>query len=164
MCVSVCVCECVCVCGVCVRAAWSVGVCVKWQNRGTEKWRLILRTCCPPPAAALRTLEAPAAPLGALSARPCGLALGGRSARKSSTPDFDVSGKTAEPKMACNFAHLLSAACGGVPRRLGRLRCPCAPAVCAVPVACAVHTERKKTDNPREGWENGTHNTQEVLL
>ena len=27
-------------------------------------------------------------------------------------PDFDVSGKTAEPKMAFNFAHLLSAACG----------------------------------------------------
>ena len=28
--------------------------------------------------------------------------------------------KTAEPKMAFNFAHLLSAACGGAPRRLGR--------------------------------------------
>ena len=40
-------------------------------------------------------------------------------------PDFDVSGKTAEPKMAFNFAHLLSAACGGAPRRLGRLRRPC---------------------------------------
>ena len=39
-------------------------------------------------------------------------------------PDFDVSGKTAEPKMAFNFAHLLSAACGGAPRRLGRLRRP----------------------------------------
>ena len=36
-------------------------------------------------------------------------------------PDFNVSGKTAEPKMAFNFAHLLSAACGGAPRRLGRL-------------------------------------------
>ena len=34
------------------------------------------------------------------------------------------SGKTAEPKMAFNFAHLLSAACGGAPRRLGRLRRP----------------------------------------
>ena len=39
-------------------------------------------------------------------------------------PDFDVSGKTAQPKMAFNFAHLLSAACGGAPRRLGRLRRP----------------------------------------
>ena len=39
-------------------------------------------------------------------------------------PDFDVSGKTAEPKMAFNFAHLLSSACGGAPRRLGRLRRP----------------------------------------
>ena len=39
-------------------------------------------------------------------------------------PDFNVSGKTAEPKMAFNFAHLLSAACGGAPRRLGRLRRP----------------------------------------
>jgi len=39
-------------------------------------------------------------------------------------PDFDVSGKTAEPKMAFNFAHLLSAACGGAPRRLGGLRRP----------------------------------------
>ena len=37
-------------------------------------------------------------------------------------PDFNVSGKTAEPKMAFNFAPLLSAACGGAPRRLGRLR------------------------------------------
>jgi len=36
----------------------------------------------------------------------------------------DVSGKTAEPKMAFNFAHLLSAACGGAPRRLERLRRP----------------------------------------
>ena len=36
--------------------------------------------------------------------------------------DFNVSGKIAEPKMAFNFAHLLSAACGGAPRRLGRLR------------------------------------------
>jgi len=36
----------------------------------------------------------------------------------------DVSGKTAEPQMAFNFAHLLSAACGGAPRRLGRLRRP----------------------------------------
>ena len=34
------------------------------------------------------------------------------------------SAKTAEPKMAFNFAHLLSAACGGAPRRLGRLRRP----------------------------------------
>ena len=47
-------------------------------------------------------------------------------------PDFDVSGKTAEPKMAFNFAHLLSAACGGAPHRLRRLRrpwarCPRAP-------------------------------------
>ena len=43
-----------------------------------------------------------------------------------SIPDFDVSysGKTAEPKMAFNFAHLLSATCGGAPRRLGRLRRP----------------------------------------
>ena len=41
-------------------------------------------------------------------------------------PDFDVSGKTAEPKMAFNFAHLLSAACGGAPRRSGRLRRPLA--------------------------------------
>ena len=49
----------------------------------------------------------------------------GGSARKSRfVPDFDVSGKTAEPKMAFNFAHLLSAACGGAPRRLGRLRRP----------------------------------------
>ena len=39
-------------------------------------------------------------------------------------PDFNVSGKTAEPKMAFNFAHLLSAAYGGAPRRLGRLRRP----------------------------------------
>ena len=39
-------------------------------------------------------------------------------------PDFDVSGKTAEPKMAFNFAHLLSAACGGAPHRLRRLRRP----------------------------------------
>ena len=39
-------------------------------------------------------------------------------------PDFNVSGKTAEPKMAFNFAHLLSAACGGAPRRLGRLGRP----------------------------------------
>ena len=39
-------------------------------------------------------------------------------------PDFNVSGKTAEPKMAFNFAHLLSAAYGGAPRRLGRLRHP----------------------------------------
>ena len=37
-------------------------------------------------------------------------------------PDFDVSGKTAEPKMAFNFAHLLSAACGGAARRLRALR------------------------------------------
>ena len=39
-------------------------------------------------------------------------------------PDFNVSGKTAEPKMAFNFAHLLSAACGGAPHRLRRLRRP----------------------------------------
>ena len=37
-------------------------------------------------------------------------------------PDFNVSGKTAEPKMAFNFAHLLSAACGGAARRLRALR------------------------------------------
>ena len=50
---------------------------------------------------------------------------GGLGSRKSRfVPDFDVSGKTAEPKMAFNFAHLLSAACGGAPRRLGRLRRP----------------------------------------
>ena len=41
----------------------------------------------------------------------------------------DVSGKTAEPKMAFNFAHLLSAACGGAPlgapaAPLGALRAP----------------------------------------
>ena len=35
---------------------------------------------------------------------------------------IDVSGKTAEPKMAFNFAHLLSAACGGAARRLRALR------------------------------------------
>ena len=34
------------------------------------------------------------------------------------------SAKTAEPKMAFNFAHLLSAACGGAPHRLRRLRRP----------------------------------------
>ena len=50
---------------------------------------------------------------------------GGLGSRKSRfVPDFDVSGKTAEPKMAFNFAHLLSDACGGAPRRLGRLRRP----------------------------------------
>ena len=37
-------------------------------------------------------------------------------------PDFNVSGKTAEPKMAFNFAHLLSAACGDTARRLRALR------------------------------------------
>ena len=37
-------------------------------------------------------------------------------------PDFNVSGKTAEPKMAFNFAHLLYAACGGAARRLRALR------------------------------------------
>ena len=45
-----------------------------------------------------------------------------------------VKWQTAEPKMAFNFAHLLSAACGGAPHRLRRLRrpwarCPHAPAV-----------------------------------
>ena len=43
-----------------------------------------------------------------------------------------VKWQTAEPKMAFNFAHLLSAACGGAPHRLRRLRrpwarCPRAP-------------------------------------
>ena len=73
----------------------------------------------------LRRLRRPCA-LGALSARPCcgfWASWGAGSARF--VPDFDVSGKTAEPKMAFNFAHLLSAACGGAPRRLGRLRRPC---------------------------------------
>jgi len=37
-------------------------------------------------------------------------------------PDFDVSGKPAETKMAFNFAHLLSAACGDAARRLRALR------------------------------------------
>ena len=37
-------------------------------------------------------------------------------------PDFDVSGKTAEPKMAFDFAPLPSTACGSAPRRLGCLR------------------------------------------
>ena len=72
----------------------------------------------------LRRLRRPCA-LGALSARPCcgfWASWGAGSARF--VPDFDVSGKTAEPKMAFNFAHLLSAACGGAPRRLGRLRRP----------------------------------------
>ena len=58
-------------------------------------------------------------------------------------PDFDVSGKTAEPKMAFNFAHLLSAACGGAPRRLGRLRRP--PGrwqQCVCGCGCAVHNRR----------------------
>ena len=47
-------------------------------------------------------------------------------------PKLVDSAKTAEPKMAFNFAHLLSAACGGAPHRLRRLRrpwarCPRAP-------------------------------------
>ena len=36
-------------------------------------------------------------------------------------PDFDVGGKTAEPKMAFNFAPLLRAACGGL--RAAYARC-----------------------------------------
>ena len=51
--------------------------------------------------------------------------------------------------MAFNFAHLLSAACGGAPRRLGRLRRPPGrvAAVCTArlrvrPVALAVHNRR----------------------
>ena len=39
-------------------------------------------------------------------------------------PKLVDSAKTAEPKMAFNFAHLLSAACGGAPHRLRRLRRP----------------------------------------
>jgi len=39
---------------------------------------------------------------------------------------IDVSGKSAEPKMAFNFAHLLSAACGGAARHARRLRRPAA--------------------------------------
>ena len=38
-------------------------------------------------------------------------------AKSRLVPDFDISGKTAESKMAFNFAHLLSAACGGAARR-----------------------------------------------
>ena len=50
--------------------------------------------------------------------------MAGMWSNQSIIPTFDVSAKTAEPKMAFNFAHLLSAACGGAPRRLGRLRRP----------------------------------------
>ena len=59
-----------------------------------------------------------------LSARPSVVFVGGSARKSRFVPDFDVSGKTAEPKTAFNFAHLLSAACGGAPRRLGRLRRP----------------------------------------
>ena len=40
--------------------------------------------------------------------------------------------------MAFNFAHLLSAACGGAPRRLGRLRRP--PGRCEVAAVSSVCT------------------------
>ena len=36
--------------------------------------------------------------------------MAGMQSNQSIIPTFDVSGKTAEPKMAFNFAHLLSAA------------------------------------------------------
>ena len=51
-----------------------------------------------------------------------------------------VRGKCAEPKMAFNFAHLLSAACGGAPRRSGRLRRPLAR--CARFFSCWGSTEK----------------------
>ena len=89
------------------------------------KFAHLLSAACGGAPHRLRRLRRPCA-LGALSARPCcgfWASWGAGSARF--VPDFDVSGKTAEPKMAFNFAHLLSAACGGAPRRLGRLRRPC---------------------------------------
>ena len=48
--------------------------------------------------------------------------MAGMWSNQSIIPTFDVSAKTAEPKMAFNFAHLLSAACGGAARRLRALR------------------------------------------
>ena len=89
----------------------------------------------------LRRLRRPCA-LGALSARPCcgfWASWGAGSARF--VPDFDVSGKTAEPKMAFNFAHLLSAACGGAPRRLGRLRRPPGSGSSVYGCGCARYTK-----------------------
>ena len=89
------------------------------------KFAHLLSAACGGAPHRLRRLRRPCA-LGALSARPCcgfWASWGAGSARF--VPDCDVSGKTAEPKMAFNFAHLLSAACGGAPRRLGRLRRPC---------------------------------------
>ena len=56
--------------------------------------------------------------------RVCSLSVCQLSRLSRFVPDFNVSGKTAEPKMAFNFAHLLSAACGGAPHRLRRLRRP----------------------------------------
>ena len=50
-------------------------------------------------------------------------------------PKLVDSAKTAEPKMAFNFAHLLSAACGGAPHRLRRLRRPWRRAVVRAPLA-----------------------------
>ena len=48
--------------------------------------------------------------------------MAGMWSNQSIIPTFDVSAKPAEPKMAFNFAHLLSAACGGAARRLRALR------------------------------------------
>ena len=57
-----------------------------------------------------------------ITARRWPVRMAGMWSNQSIIPTFDVSAKTAEPKMAFNFAHLLSAACGGAARRLRALR------------------------------------------